>query len=114
MLFQKKDGEKLIHYFMILYGIGLKNMIKRTSIKELSKTCTGCGEDKPLDEFYKHNYEKSSCKYGRNSQCKDCIREKQRERWRDKRKNEKETKKKRIDGGVPSDRIRLREWGYNV
>ena len=33
------------------------------------KTCTKCGEEKPLDEYHK----KKSGKYGRNSQCKACV-----------------------------------------
>lgn len=38
------------------------------------KTCTGCGETKPLEDFKKHK----AGRFGRESKCKDCERERQR------------------------------------
>jgi len=40
-------------------------------MEEITKVCTGCGLDKPLDEFYKLN----SGKYGRAAMCKTCRKE---------------------------------------
>ena len=34
----------------------------------MEKTCTGCGETKPLEEYHKHK----TCKYGRRAKCKLC------------------------------------------
>ena len=34
----------------------------------MEKTCTGCGETKPLEEYHK----KKSGKYGRDARCKEC------------------------------------------
>ena len=34
-----------------------------------TKICTKCGEEKPLDGYYKHN----GCKHGVASECKRCI-----------------------------------------
>ena len=42
------------------------------------KTCTGCGETKPLEDFKKHK----AGRFGRESKCKDCERERQRA-WRE-------------------------------
>lgn len=36
----------------------------------MGKTCSKCGEEKPLEDFYKDNQRKS----GRRSSCKDCDR----------------------------------------
>ena len=37
--------------------------------KVISKICTGCGEDKPLEDYGKE----TKGKYGRASKCKQCI-----------------------------------------
>lgn len=39
-----------------------------------SRTCTKCGETKPLSEFYKQE----TCKYGRRPDCKECVRKRSR------------------------------------
>jgi hypothetical protein len=41
-----------------------------------TKTCKGCTEDKPLDEFHKHPLGRQ----GRQPQCKRCTADRQRER----------------------------------
>jgi hypothetical protein len=43
-----------------------------------SKECTGCGEEKPLDEYYKQN----KGKFGRAAECILCISVKKREKYR--------------------------------
>ena len=35
----------------------------------MEKTCTGCGETKPLEEYYKQK----AGKYGRSARCKECV-----------------------------------------
>lgn len=35
----------------------------------MMKTCTKCGEEKPLDEYYKNK----KCRGGRLTRCKDCV-----------------------------------------
>lgn len=47
-----------------------------TSARE--KPCTGCKKTKPLSEFHK----RSTAKDGRQSRCKDCNRDDQRDRYR--------------------------------
>ena len=37
----------------------------------MSKTCTKCGETKPLDDFHRHKGKAD----GRRSHCKECVRE---------------------------------------
>lgn len=44
---------------------------------EIMKTCTKCGRQFPLSNFYKHH----SCKHGVTSQCKECIDDRNR-KWR--------------------------------
>lgn len=46
-----------------------------------TKTCTACGQTKPLKEFYRS----AGARYGRYSCCKDCARERARENYRKRR-----------------------------
>lgn len=47
----------------------------------MSKTCTKCGETKPLDEFYRHKGKAD----GVQSECKECKRERQRRYYEENR-----------------------------
>ena len=44
-----------------------------------TKTCTRCGQTKPLDEFYRN----SECKGGYANQCKACVLRRDREKYRE-------------------------------
>lgn len=47
----------------------------------MMKTCTKCGEEKPLDEYYKHKRGKG----GRTSKCKQCVSEQNARYYRENR-----------------------------
>lgn len=47
------------------------------------KTCNECGDEKPLDAFYNH----PACKMGRSAKCKECLRQKGRQRYAEKGKS---------------------------
>jgi hypothetical protein len=59
------------------------------------KTCSGCGENKPLEDFYK----KKSGKHGVGSKCKACLAHYQRKYYYDLSPEEYEEKLKRQGGG---------------
>ena len=40
-------------------------------MEEITKICTKCGVDKPLDEYWNH----PNGKYGKRPRCKACVRE---------------------------------------
>lgn len=44
----------------------------------ITKSCTKCGVDKPLDDFYPHK----GGRYGRDSQCRQCVNKRTSERDR--------------------------------
>lgn len=62
---------------MLAHPGAWSNLYRRIDMFILTqkKTCKGCGETKPLSEFYKH----AGCKDGTVGECKDCYHRKQRE-----------------------------------
>lgn len=54
----------------------------------MSKTCSRCGAEKPLDDFYRS----SNTSTGRQSRCIDCCKEVKKEKWADPVEREKNQK----------------------
>lgn len=70
-----------------------------------NKTCSRCGEAKPLSEFYK----KSRNKDGLSAHCKDCQKVWNKSYYSD----NKDAERKRHSEWVENNKSHIRQWGFS-
>ena len=72
----------------------------------MSKTCTKCGETKPLDDFHRDKTRAG----GRYPHCKECRRERNRRRYEENRDKERERNRRRYEENRDKERERNRRY----